>query len=169
MIEISDSIFIKNSGTKGIIYIDKSTTSTSSPIIIFNNQFTQNMGYMDSSVVYIRQRGTNSGGHIDNLTPDNANIYCTGQHFQSNTYTNNFACPKWGGATVRIDCQDINDQAPTYQRNDRIDQSTLSTTQQGNWYTQGTSGTYDSTQQATYTPIATSTAPTAFTYDLKVT
>ena len=39
-IEISDSIFSKNSGTKGIIYIDKSTTSTSSPIIIFNNQFT---------------------------------------------------------------------------------------------------------------------------------
>ncbi len=36
-IEISDSIFTKNSGTKGIIYIDKSTTSTTSPIIIFNN------------------------------------------------------------------------------------------------------------------------------------
>jgi hypothetical protein len=36
-IEISDSTFIKNSGTKGIIYIDKSATTTPTPIIIFNN------------------------------------------------------------------------------------------------------------------------------------
>jgi hypothetical protein len=53
-IEINDSKFEKNSGTKGIIYIDKASTSTTSPIIIFNNLFTQNVGYLDSSVVYIR-------------------------------------------------------------------------------------------------------------------
>jgi hypothetical protein len=39
-IEISDSFFEKNSGTKGVIYIDKETTTIGSPIIIFNNEFT---------------------------------------------------------------------------------------------------------------------------------
>jgi hypothetical protein len=77
-IEISDSKFEKNSGTKGVTYIDKASTSLTTPIIIFNNEFTQNVGYMDSSVIYIRQRGTHVSGHIDTVTPNNANIYCTG-------------------------------------------------------------------------------------------
>jgi hypothetical protein len=56
-IEIVKNTFDKNSGTKGIIYLDTHHRSADNPVVIAHNTFTRNAGYLDASVIYIRARG----------------------------------------------------------------------------------------------------------------
>ncbi len=48
--------FTQNTGTKGIIYLDmKARVNTR--VIFASNTFSNNAGYLDSSVIYFRARG----------------------------------------------------------------------------------------------------------------
>lgn len=116
-IEIVKNVFSKNSGTKGIIYLD--TLSRTAPVIIAQNTFTQNAGFIDASVIYIRARATSV-----TTTPNNGAVFCSGYHFDTNTFTNNFGCPYYGGAAVRLECVNNADISPYV--NDRIIPTTLS-------------------------------------------
>jgi hypothetical protein len=50
-------------------------------------------------------------------------IFCSGYHFDTNTFLNNFGCPRYGGAVVRLEC--INDGDTSSLMNDRITPITL--------------------------------------------
>lgn len=54
--ELAENTFTQNSGTKGIIYLDF-FERTNTPVFIVGNTFTQNAGYLDSNVIFIRARG----------------------------------------------------------------------------------------------------------------
>jgi hypothetical protein len=56
-IEIVKNTFTKNSGTKGIIYLDVYDRAADNPVVIAHNTFTRNAGYLDASVIFIRARG----------------------------------------------------------------------------------------------------------------
>lgn len=54
--ELIENTFTQNSGTKGIIFLDF-YPRTNYPVYIGGNVFTQNAGYIDSNVIFIRARG----------------------------------------------------------------------------------------------------------------
>ena len=54
-LEILKNTFTGNSGTKGIIYLDTFERDYY-PVVLGGNTFTNNAGYLDSNVVYIRAR-----------------------------------------------------------------------------------------------------------------
>ncbi len=56
--------------------------------------------------------------------PNPGNLFCTGYHFQENTFTENFGCPKYAGSVVKIEC--VNDADVSTAVNDRITHGTLS-------------------------------------------
>jgi hypothetical protein len=78
-----------------------------------DNVFTQNAGYMDASVIFIRARGPYEGGSVYSripvplanapssppsppLGPDSetqTTYYCSGYHFEGNTFYRNIGCP----------------------------------------------------------------------------
>lgn len=93
------------------------------------NTFTRNAGYLDASVLYIRARGR-SGVSIYSTAPTDANIFCVGYTIQENTFTENVGCPRYVGATVKVECVEYGDSSSI--RNDRITHSTLSST--SGWY-----------------------------------
>lgn len=93
-------------------------------MVIAHNTFTKNAGYLDASAVYVRARGRN-GVSVYSTTPDDANIFCVGYHFESNTFTENFGCPRRVGAVVKLECVDYADTSGV--ANDRITPSTLTT------------------------------------------
>lgn len=119
-IEIVKNTFTKNSGTKGIIYLD--TLARAVPVIIAQNTFTQNAGFIDASVIYIRARAASV-----TATPNNGAVFCAGYHLDTNTFTNNFGCPYYGGAVVRLEC--VNNADTSSSANDRIIPSTLTAAQ----------------------------------------
>ena len=89
-IELIENTFKYNSGIRGIINID-SHERTAVPIYIAGNTFTQNAGYIDATVLFIRARGGVSQD-VYTLAPGNTNLFCTGYTFSRNTFTNNFGC-----------------------------------------------------------------------------
>lgn len=100
-------------------------------MVIAHNTFLKNAGYLDSSVVYIRARGRN-GASIFTTTPNDAGIFCVGYHFESNVFTENFGCPRYSGAVIKMECVEYGDTSAAM--NDRITHSTLSSGMETNYY-----------------------------------
>ena len=88
-VEIVKNDFQRNSGTKGIIYLDTYDRGTTLPVIIAHNTFTRNAGYLDASAVFIRARGS----AVTTTIPNPGSLFCAGYHFESNIFTENFGCP----------------------------------------------------------------------------
>ena len=126
-IEIVKNDFSKNSGTKGVIYLDVHDrgTGNTNPVIIAHNSFTRNGGYIDGSAVYIRARGR-SGINVYSTTPLDGSLFCVNYHFISNTFTENYVCPQYGGSLIRMECIELTDSS--INKNDRITYSTFSST-----------------------------------------
>ncbi len=116
-IEIVNNEFTKNSGTKGVIYIDTYDRGTTLPVVIAHNIFTRNAGYFDATAVYIRARGV-SGKPVLTTVPDPLNLFCVGYHFEGNTFTENIGCPRYGGALIKMEC--IDDGTNSVSANDRL-------------------------------------------------
>ena len=57
-------------------------------------------------------------------TPNDGSVFCAGYHFESNTFTNNFGCPYYGGAVMRLECVNTADSSSVM--NDYITPATLS-------------------------------------------
>lgn len=94
---------MKNSGTKGIVFLDTYDRGTTLPVIIAHNTFTRNAGYLDASAVFIRARGI-SGQSVTSTIPNVGSLFCAGYHFEGNTFTENLACPQYGGALIKMEC-----------------------------------------------------------------
>lgn len=114
--------FTGNSGTKGIIFLD-TYPRTYYPVVIGSNTFTQNAGYLDSNVIFIRARGDVAQTVTTTIPNSNANLFCTGYHFESNTFTNNFGCSQKAGGPIRFECVDY--AATQSSNNDRYTLTTL--------------------------------------------
>ena len=69
--------FENNVGTKGIIYIDMKHSTAKERLFIAGVTFNKNMGYIDSSVVFIRGRAP-TGIDIYTKVPPSADSYCGG-------------------------------------------------------------------------------------------
>lgn len=101
--ELVENSFTGNSGTKGIIFLDFYERANY-PVYITGNVFTRNAGYIDSNVLYIRARG-GASQDVYSLTPNsNANLFCTGYHFELNTFTNNMGCSTKAGGVIKFEC-----------------------------------------------------------------
>ena len=93
------NVFTGNSGTKGIVYLDMYERDTD-PLFILDNTFTNNAGYIDSNVIFIRAR-TNKDlyGMVPN---DDTELFCTGYHFEDNKFYNNFGCSRYTGGVINF-------------------------------------------------------------------
>jgi FAD synthase len=77
-------------------------------VIIAHNIFTRNAGYLDASAVFIRARGI-SGQSVTSTIPNVGSLFCAGYHFEGNTFTENLACPQYGGALIKMECVEYTD------------------------------------------------------------
>ena len=51
---LASNIFQYNSGVKGIVYLEKSNPSNNSIVSVYNNSFYANLGFIDTSALFIR-------------------------------------------------------------------------------------------------------------------
>lgn len=77
-IVISQNLFGYSSGTKGIVYIDSNPRGSSTPVVISDNVFYNNFGYLDASSVFVRARDASTG--------DLSRGTCGGYHIKKNSY-----------------------------------------------------------------------------------
>ncbi|TNV88247.1 hypothetical protein FGO68_gene13755 [Halteria grandinella] len=118
--------FLKCAGTKGIIYLDMKHKTNVRRAFFYQNTFTQNSGYYESSVIFIRARGPVEGGSVYTRVPydtGNANAptitmgagvdaetptnyYCSGYHFEDNLFQQNIGCTMQGGGVIKFECVD---------------------------------------------------------------
>ena len=101
-IEILGNVFTKNSGSKGIIYID-TYPRTNKHVLIATNIFTKNAGYMEASVIYVRARTSPAQSTFTSI-PSEGNLFCTGYHFEGNVFNYNFGCSESVGGVINFEC-----------------------------------------------------------------
>ena len=117
-------------------------------MVFGSNTFTQNGGYFDSNVIFIRAKGTS----VTTTTPSsNANLFCSGYHFELNTFTNNFGCSRLAGGVIRFECVDSTSSPAG--NNDRYTMHTLASAV-GTNYCNTASSITASTVSSTYNAIA---------------
>ena len=68
-VDLIGNTFSKNSGTKGIIYLDMKHRTNKRRVFVSGNTFTENAGYLDGSVIFIRARGPYEGGSVYTRIP----------------------------------------------------------------------------------------------------
>eukprot|EP00347_Sterkiella_histriomuscorum_P016469 403353061 len=98
--DLIENQFYNNTGTKGIIYLDFKPRTSQGSVLIASNQFSMNAGYLDSNVIFIRARATSIYAQI----PSSGNLFCTGYHFESNTFYRNFGCSNFAGGLINFEC-----------------------------------------------------------------
>ena len=92
-------------------------------MFIGRNAFTQNAGYIDSNVIFIRARATAGQDPSYTLPSSNTNLYCMGYHFESNIFKNNFGCSQKAGGAIRFEC--VKEDATMATNNDRYTMPTI--------------------------------------------
>lgn len=128
-VDIVKNKFLRNGGTKGIIYLDMKHRTNVRRAFIVNNEFTENSGHIESSVIFIRARAPLERGTVYTRVPYDAGnplisalptttatadtepdtqYYCSGYHFESNLFQKNMACTVYGGAMIKFECVDYN-------------------------------------------------------------
>lgn len=145
--EFLSNTFTGNSGTKGIIFLQLPERKVY-PVVFGSNTFTKNAGYMDSNVIFIRAKGTS----VTTATPNtNSNLFCSGYHFESNVFTNNFGCSRIAGGVIRFEC--VDSTASPADNSDRYTMPTISSAV-GTSYCNSASSVTASTVSSTYNSIA---------------
>lgn len=100
---MTGNTFERNTGTKGVVYLDLHDRSNH-PLVISGNTFESNGGYVDASVLHIRVRAP-SGVTLGTDAPDSdANMFCHNVAVTSNTFTGNYGCGQAVGAVVKFQC-----------------------------------------------------------------
>lgn len=145
-VDIVKNNFLRNGGTKGVIYLDMMHRTNTRRALIVNNEFTENAGLIESGVIFIRahaplERGTvytrvpyDTGNALitalpvttptDDTEPD-TQYYCSGYHFESNLFQRNMACTVYGGAMIKFECVNYNEVSSV--GNDKITPTALTT------------------------------------------
>lgn len=114
---------------------------------IVNNEFTENSGLIESSVIFIRAHAPLERGSVYTRVPyDTGNslitplgtvtatadsepdtqYYCSGYHFESNIFQKNMACTVYGGAMIKFECVSYNEVSSA--GNDIISSTPLTST-----------------------------------------
>ena len=68
-VDIVKNIFFRNGGTKGIIYLDMKHRTNARRAFIVNNEFTENSGLIESSVIFIRAHAPLERGSVYSRVP----------------------------------------------------------------------------------------------------
>lgn len=123
------------------------------PVVIAGNTFSRNAGYLDANVIFIRARGE-SAQNVYSTIPSTSSYFCSGYHFQSNTFTNNMGCQGQAGGVIRFECVNYADSATG---NDRISAGSIS----------GVSSSYCSVNTASYTTSNVVSTYGSYTADLR--
>lgn len=100
---LADNEFNRNSGTKGVVYLDLHDR-TDHPLIIHGNKFDNNGGYIDASALNVRMRAASSTPwttDVDNGFVE-ADIFCANTVIEDNIFSNNYGCQYEVGAALKI-------------------------------------------------------------------
>jgi len=92
-------------------------SATAARVIIAGVTFRRNIGYVDSSVIYIRARGP-SLRDVYTEVPVSTEAFCGGYTLQKNTFVNNFGCLFTSGGVVKFECVNSGETSTDYM--DRI-------------------------------------------------
>lgn len=125
-VAITSNSFTGCTGTKGLIYLDMNHVSASARAVIASNTFTQNAGYLESNVIFLRARGPVQATSLYLDTPSSTTPYCSGYLIQGNTFNSNFGCYSTGGGVITMQCLHYSEASTS--PNDVITLSPLSTT-----------------------------------------
>ncbi|CDW87527.1 UNKNOWN [Stylonychia lemnae] len=126
-IDIVRNSFRLMSSVKGLIYLDLGSRSLNSSVLIAQNTFYQNGGYLDSTVMHIRARGSQNQNVLNSL-PSSTSTFCTGYHLELNRFERNYGCTKFSGGPVKFQCLNWDTQDST--SNGNIDYQDLDDIQQ---------------------------------------
>ena len=113
--------FTNNAGTKGIVYLDMNHRQ-GTHVYLTQNTFSNNVGYLDSSVIHPRARGP-TGLDVSNVEPSSSQLFCTGYHLDGNTFEYNFGCSGSVGGVLKFEC--LNKGQTSTDSGDRFSFSTL--------------------------------------------
>lgn len=84
--QMSGNTFTRNTGTKGVVYLDLHDR-TNYPLFISGNTFEANGGYIIASAVHLRVR-TQSGQTLGTTVPNSpANMFCANIDISNNVFT----------------------------------------------------------------------------------
>ncbi|CDW74791.1 UNKNOWN [Stylonychia lemnae] len=92
-----------NTGVRGVIYLDFGARTSNSPVLIAQNDFKLNGGFIDTTVINIRARGKDSQDVFANA-PTNTNLFCVGLHLELNKFEQNYGCTRYSGGPVKFEC-----------------------------------------------------------------
>ena len=141
-VDIWGNTFLRNAGTKGVIYLDLKHKTNVRRLLLMNNTFTQNSGYLESSVIFIRARGPYEGGSVytripSSSTPSNpisptpssdsepqTSYFCSGYHIENNKFMQNIGCTMYSGGVIKFQCVDYAEASTS--SNDIIGNTALS-------------------------------------------
>lgn len=102
--------FTRNTGTKGIVYLDLHDR-TNYPLIISDNDFASNGGYVDASVLHITLRAPASKTPGTTIPNNPGNYFCGNVDISHNQFTGNYGCGQAVGGVLRFQCIGYGDSA----------------------------------------------------------
>lgn len=100
---LADNEFNRNSGTKGVVYLDLHDR-TDHPLIVHGNTFDNNGGYVDASALNVRLRAASStpwSTDVDGTFVE-TDIFCANTVIEDNTFSNNYGCQYEVGAALKV-------------------------------------------------------------------
>ncbi|CDW71619.1 UNKNOWN [Stylonychia lemnae] len=102
-IDIIGNRFQQNTATKGVIYLDLQNRTNQNRLLIENNEFNYNFGFIEASAVYLRVRGGQQVNVIDSF-PDQFYPYCSGYAIIANTFNQNIGCTTIPFGLLKFEC-----------------------------------------------------------------
>jgi hypothetical protein len=98
-VKIIENTFTRNSGIKGLVYIEnlKELTTNKQYVVIFGNTFNYTATFFGNSAIFIRGEANQT---LYDYQPDDYSTFCMGLSVQSNSFNYNFGCPKYGGPLI---------------------------------------------------------------------
>lgn len=90
-----DSTFINNTGTKGILNLEKQQNGKG--FLLYGNRFINNSGLIDSNIVSFRTEVKDAGLLFAKNYSDIKNLQCGGLSMRNNNFTNNWGCKYTNG------------------------------------------------------------------------
>lgn len=127
-VDIVGNTFTQCSGTKGTIYLDLNHNSAIRRLLLKDNSFVRNSGYLEASAVYIRARGPTTTSVYTRIpsptTSSYSNYFCSGYLIDNNLFKNNIGCSLYSGGVLKFQCLD--DSETTTSANDIIANTALS-------------------------------------------
>jgi hypothetical protein len=105
-VDIIGNTFLRNAGTKGVIYLDMKHRTNARRALIVDNEFTENAGLIEASAIFIRAHAPLERGSVYTRVPyhdvsllgtlptspayadtePDTPYYCSGYHIEKNLF-----------------------------------------------------------------------------------